>query len=103
MTSLLVAGVVGYLDFVSAHTVQEIWFVYCREHTQYKRYGLLFLLTYVFLLRLPSESLPAVVGASDSQTSVILEGDTITLALKRRQAFRFSQTSPCDVAYWQEE
>ena len=62
----------------------EAMLAYCRENPQYQRYGMLYLLAYVFLLRLPSEALPAVVGASDTQSSIILKDDILTVVLQRR-------------------
>ena len=52
-------------------------------------YAMLYLFTYVFLLRLPSEALPCTVGGaafeSDSQTLVWLGGDELHLRLQRRK------------------
>ena len=54
-------------------------------HTSYAKFAKLWLFTYAFLLRLPSEALPAVAGKGDHQSSVFMEGDTIVLVLKRRK------------------
>ena len=51
----------------------------------YNRYGTLYLLTYAFLLRLPSEALPAVAGKSQGQASLYIEGETLVLELLRRK------------------
>ena len=57
---------------------------FCKENRQYQRYAMLYLFTYIFLLRLPSEALPATIGESEGQTSVLLSTDEITIVLKRR-------------------
>ena len=62
---------------------------YCKESGQYQRFALLYLLTYTFLLRLPSEALPAIAGESAGQTSVIATADQITVVLKRRWVVLF--------------
>jgi len=49
-------------------------------------YGKLFLVTYVFLLRLPSEALPITVGRESSGNALFLEGDELVLRLRRRLA-----------------
>ena len=55
-----------------------------------ERFGLLFLLAYTFLLRLPSEALPTVCSStgkadSDSQTVLYLNGEVLCLRLKSRK------------------
>ena len=55
-----------------------------------ERYGLLFLLAYTFLLRLPSEALPTVCSSngkadSDSQTVLYFNGEVLCLQLKSRK------------------
>ena len=53
----------------------------------FRTHALLFLLAYVFLLRLPSEALPVGVGADDPIASLKLEGDNkdkLVLRLARR-------------------
>ena len=47
-------------------------------------FALLFLLAYAFLLRLPSEALPTVVGRNQGQSSLYRDGETLVLDLKRR-------------------
>jgi hypothetical protein len=54
-------------------------------HTSYAKFAKLWLFTCAFLLRLPSEALPAFAGRGDHQSSVFMEGDTIVLVLKRRK------------------
>ena len=56
-----------------------------QEHQAYARYSLLWLLAYAFLLRVPSEALPAVGGKGDYQSALFLDGDSIILELKRRK------------------
>ena len=61
----------------------------CSKSESLRPYGLLFLLTYCFLLRLPSEALPAVAGPDVAcyghQSTLCLEGDELVLYLKRRK------------------
>lgn len=52
---------------------------------KFKQYGLLFLLAYAFLLRLPSEALPVVTGLVTGQASLFREGETLVLVLRRRK------------------
>ena len=47
----------------------------------------LYLLAYVFLLRLPSEALVARAGRDCGQSSVYLEADELVIVLKRRCVF----------------
>ena len=54
------------------------------ERPQLARFGALFLLAYAFLLRLPSEALPAVNGKGCGQSSLYREGDSLVLELARR-------------------
>ena len=65
--------------------VVEKLMLWCLTHTSFAKFAKLWLFTYAFLLRLPSEALPAVAGKGDHQSSVFLEGDTIVLVLKRRK------------------
>ena len=51
----------------------------------YGKFAKLWLFTHAFLLRLPSEALPAFAGPRDHQSSVFLEGDAILLGLRRRK------------------
>ena len=54
----------------------------------YQRYALLFLLAYTFLLRVPSEALPAIRGKVDSaeaQSVIEPRDDSIVLKLRRRK------------------
>ena len=48
------------------------------------KFGLLYLVTYVFLLRLPSEALPITVGRGSSSTAIYVEGSDLILELGRR-------------------
>jgi len=56
----------------------------CTTRPELARYGTLFLLAYAFLLRLPSEALPAVCGKGGGQSSLYRDGDTLVLELARR-------------------
>ena len=62
---------------------------WAEQHPEYVRYAQLFLMAYVFLLRLPSEALPAVAacaeGQVESQSVVSIAGDELVLVLKRRK------------------
>jgi len=49
-----------------------------------RRYALLFLLTYAFMLRLPSEALPLALGGTDGQAVLSREGEQLVLRLRRR-------------------
>ena len=48
------------------------------------QYAYLFLLTYAFLLRLPSEALPVKVGPCEGRATLALVGDKLVLKLARR-------------------
>ena len=52
---------------------------------EWEPYGLLFLLAYVFLLRLPSEALPLAVGPAYGQSVVELSDDKLVLHLAKRK------------------
>ena len=59
---------------------------WCEQHKQYKRYGVLYLLTYAFLLRLPSEAVPMTAGRDTGKQAVLyLVGETFVLELLRRK------------------
>ena len=74
--------------FISWEKV-EAMVVWSAEHTESQRYALLFLFAYTFLLRTPSEAVPAVAGAigveTGSNAEVFLENDSLVLVLKRRK------------------
>ena len=60
------------------------------QHEETMRCAMLFLFAYTFLLRLPSEALPVVVGSRVegtvvAQAVVSVEGDELVLTLKRRK------------------
>ena len=67
----------------------EAMLCWAELHTEYLQYAYLFLLAYVFLLRLPSEALPVVSASVEGQVtsqSVITVTETeIVLNLKRRK------------------
>ena len=58
---------------------------WCVENEKWLLYAKLFVFTYAFLLRLPSEALPATAGSQDSQSSLEICGDDIVLRLRRRK------------------
>ena len=58
---------------------------WCNENKDFESYAFLFLLAYVFLLRLPSEALPVSAGPGSGHSSLFMEGDTLVLELKRRK------------------
>ncbi len=57
---------------------------WCTVNKRFERYAALFLMAYAFLLRLPSEALPAASGRVCGQSSLYREGETIVLVLSRR-------------------
>ena len=61
---------------------------WCQRRPKFRRFGQLFLLAYAFLLRLPSEALPAAAGPGSGQASLYTDGDQIVLELKRRYLCR---------------
>ena len=75
---------------------------WCSEKVEYRNVAYLFLLTYVFLLRLPSEALPVVAGQGDEQACFFREGQTVVLELKRRKnkpaGSRLVRTCWCSVS-----
>ena len=60
---------------------------YAESYPEYRRHALLYLLTYAFLLRLPSEALPAVAGGEGVEGQAVLacQEEKLTLPLKRRK------------------
>lgn len=58
---------------------------WCSQNDRYRRHSLLFLFAYAFLLRLPSEALPVVVGKGAGPAYLYLEGGTLVLDLARRK------------------
>ena len=61
---------------------------WCDKRTFHRPYGFLFLFAYIFLLRLPSEALPATHGGdAEKQSRVYRDGDAIILKLRRRHEF----------------
>jgi hypothetical protein len=55
------------------------------EHDRFKRHAFLFVLSYAFLLRLPSEALPLAFDDESSQSSLVVFDDSVELILKRRK------------------
>ena len=68
------------------HDTLEKLVAHCDERPALKSYGLLYLVAYAFLLRLPSEALPMQLGGTASAHSVLKkEGEFVTLTLRRRK------------------
>jgi len=65
---------------------------WCEENPEYARYGVLYLVAYAFLLRLPSEALPIQWGkGGDNFACLTREGNMLTLTLRRRHVPLFLQ------------
>ena len=58
---------------------------WCEEREEYRRFGYLYLFAYIFLLRLPSEALPAAKGRNSGTSRLFQEGDSLVLELDRRK------------------
>ncbi len=59
-----------------------------QQNVEYLPFATLFLFTYIFLLRLPSEALPAVAGGEDcqeAQSVLTYEGEQVVLRLRSRK------------------
>ena len=71
--------------FIRLREVELImkWALDAGEHL---RVAMLFLMSYIFLLRVPSEALPAMAGRGEGQSRLYKEGDKIVLRLARRCA-----------------
>ena len=54
------------------------------EQPEFRTHALLFLCTYCFLLRLPSEALPITLGECEGSSVLSLRGDKVVLTLKKR-------------------
>ncbi len=83
-----VASAVGVTPCVAhcrARDVVEKLLVLSASRRELAQYGALFLLSYAFLLRLPSEALPAVSGKDGGQSSLFKEGNELVLVLARRK------------------
>ncbi len=57
---------------------------WCEQRPAYRSHGYLYLLSYIFLLRLPSEGLPATGGKANGTSPLYKEGDSLVLELQRR-------------------
>ena len=68
--------------------VQEM-LEWSEAHEELRKAALLFLLTYTYLLRLPSEALPAIVGTNANETGsnavLLKEGESLVLVLHKRK------------------
>lgn len=62
---------------------------YCSKAPDLQSYSLLFLMAYIFLLRVPSEALPTVLSKTGpkqgAQSVLLLEGDELVLYLHKRK------------------
>ena len=68
------------------HDTLEKLVEHCDERPALKSYGLLFVVAYAFLLRLPSEALPMQLGGTANAHSVLKkDGEFVTLSLRRRK------------------
>ena len=63
----------------------EDMIAWCGEHDVFAAYMDLFLLAYCFLLRLPSEALPAAAGENSGPSSLFMEDGKLVLALQCRK------------------
>ena len=57
---------------------------WCEREQALRRFGYLYLFAYIFLLRLPSEALPATKGKCSGTSRLFMEGDSLILQLERR-------------------
>ena len=76
------------MPFVFLRKAVVLMIEWAKERPEYLPYAALFLLAYTFLLRVPSEALPALVGGSadsPSQSALTLDGDVLQLKLQRRK------------------
>ena len=73
------------------------------EVTQHSQAALLFLVTYIFLLRLPSEALALTIGAESSSQTIFLEDGQLVLVLARRRDVHVLCILALTSAYDQEE
>ena len=56
----------------------------CDACEHYASYAHLFLLSYAFLLRVPSEAIPVIAGKGSGPCALYREGETLILELRRR-------------------
>ena len=68
--------------FRSRSDVEDL-VVYCRRTPHMENFAALFVLTYAFLLRMPSEAIPMTAWCGDASLS--LKSDTLVLSLARRK------------------
>lgn len=73
-------------EFVRQEHIRQM-LVLATDRPEYGNAALMFLITYIFLLRLPSECLPIVIGSGlyDEQAMLSWTDDSLTLVLKRRK------------------
>ena len=70
--------------FVAHREQVEAMLNWSASRPETRRYTSLFLLTYAFMLRLPSEALPLALGSADGQAVLSREGEQLVLRLRRR-------------------
>ena len=70
--------------FIRLKTV-ELMLAWALENPAYIRFAMLWVVTYAFLLRLPSEALPITAGASAGQSSLLRRDGKLFLKLRRRK------------------
>ena len=58
---------------------------WCVKNRKYTRHAVLYVITYAFLLRLPSEALPLTAGGECSQSRLSVDADSVTIVLQRRR------------------
>ena len=80
---------IGRVASVCARQKVQEMLVWSETHEELRRAALLFLLAYTYLLRVPSEALPAVVGTSANEAGsnavLIKDGESLVLVLHRRK------------------
>ena len=71
--------------FLQAHLVKKIMrWAQKPENLDYRSHSFLYLITYVFLLRLPSEALPLKAGNVVGQSCIYVQGDELIVKLATR-------------------
>lgn len=74
--------------FIQRHMVEDM-LTWSENNEDVRKYALLFLLSYSFLLRTPSEALPVIAGADGNETGsnavLFKDGQQLVLVLRRRK------------------
>ena len=94
--------------FIQVNVVAAIMrHVVARANQHYRIYALLYVITYVFLLRLPSEALPIKAGRNPGENCIFEEEGDLVLQLCRRHvhvcAAVRNGSRKCCAVWWQEE